>query len=514
MDWEQFHPDLHNQVKESILKHGECLNNLYIYLSPLLKIIYDLEETAEEASWSNAVLYSINFFSTKDPSPVHFNISRGVLEKKNVQDNRAVDMLSRALATSCQKFKKYVKENWNYEDSEYNAMDLLLSQFLKTLGSTGKKAADSVLLYSEKTNQIFKELNCKEANKSSRWKLWIDKKEILSQFSPFLFILADVVWEDVCSQLWEREKKNVPALTYGVHPAVTKILSPRTETKSFENQIQMTHEGKIIATLPTIDPRLLHVVTKGVGNLNSIYHHKLIRFECKKGFENWIQEKPDSRVLRFERGCTEIAELIGLSSNRAIEEIKALLTAQAYMQFKFDDGSSGNLIVLRNFRSKGCNRDDGVEIVLGTQLLPHYTFRTTKQQRLLIPVPELPPLVSSSNYHAGQALLQMMVMEEFTEQSIDFAEHGSIVIEKHKFEQFAKETNLPESVFKQTLDRWNQDGNDLPRFLVKLGSDRYALGEACKREAEFLRQQGFLRKQRQTNGERSANLRKKRKKSV
>jgi hypothetical protein len=275
----------------------------------------------------------------------------------------------------------------------------------------------------------------------------------------------------------------------------------------------MIHEGKIIANLPTIDPKLIPVVTKGVGNLNSIYHHKLLRYECKMGFENWIHERPDARVLRFERGCTEIAECLGLKSNRAIDEIKALLTAQAYMQFKFDDGSSGNLIVLRNFRSKGCNRDDGVEIVLGTQLLPHYTFQTSKQGRLLIPVPDilLLPLVSSSNYHAGQALLQMMVMEEFTEHSMEFEEVGSITIDQEQWERFAKEVALPESVFKQTLDRWIQDGNDQPRFLIKLGANKYALGDAYKKETEFLKHQGSIRRQRQKDGERSAARRQNRK---
>ena len=509
---------------------------------PGLDFIQDLLNQLNDEDGKNisiffrAAIYSINFFSAEDPSKIHYSVSREILKHAGGEEleanEKARDMLARELVRGCREFaaqiipSQFLQANTPDAEkalfiiskmdadathliTEVNGklwLDDLFIQYIKKFGTKGDEAAKKLSDASTDWYNHFKEN--KKASELFRW--WVDQKT--SPYScKFLKCLAMVVWDDKVKALFEKDKKNVPALTHGVHPAVTRILSPRVETRTIKNELQMTHDGKIIATLPTIDPKLLAMVTKGAGSLNSIYHHRLIRFECKTGFENWINSKTDPRVLRFERGCTEITEQLGLTSNKAIEEIKAILVAQAYMHFTFDDESCGNLIVLRNFRSRGCNRDNGVEIVLGTQLLPHYTFQTSKRASLLIPVPDLPPLVSSSNYHAGQALLQMMVMQEFSEQSIEFAETGSVIILKDKWEKFAKESGLPESVFKQTLARWNQDGDDLPRFLINPEPDRYALGGSYKKEADFLKQQGLLRKQRKKSGELSVNSRRKKK---
>jgi hypothetical protein len=271
----------------------------------------------------------------------------------------------------------------------------------------------------------------------------------------------------------------------------------------------MLHSGKIIAALPTIDPKLIPAVTKGVGSLNSLYHHKLIRFECRIGFENWASGKADVRLLKFEGGCTEIAEKLGFKSKRVTEEIKNILHAQAHMHFYFDDGSSGNLIVLSKYRSSQSGREEGIMITLGPQLLPHYTFQTSKRARLLIPVPELPPLISSSNSHAAQAALQMLVMQEFANQSIELAETGSIEISNEAWIRLANEAGLSISIFKQTLDRWLNDGNDGPRFLITKSQNRYSFGETYNKEERFLIEQGFLRKKRQLEGTKSAAIRNK-----
>jgi hypothetical protein len=538
IDLEQFPPEMRDRVKEDISKHGEWMTNYSIYLAPLWKMISELKEEDPDLFWLATVLHMINFFSSKDPSPVHFVTAREVLSKKEISDNRAVDALSRELVTACQKLQKAVlgacsdEENGfplpiqqegahlllNKDDlpdficerEECNTADFIFAEFLKTSGKIGKKAAASVLADSKKRHQIFKNSRFQNEYRPIAWDLWVNKKEMNSStFSPFLSILADVVWEDVCSSLWARESKNVPALTYGVHPSVAKILSHRIEAKEIDSQLHILHEKKIIANLPTIDPKLIPAVTKGINNLNSLYHHKLIRFECRAGFENWVSGKPDVRLLRFERGCSEIAERIGLKNNKSIEEIKNILHAQAHLQFHFDDGSNGNLIVLSKFRSSLSGREDGIMITLGPQLLPHYTFQTSRRERLLIPVPDLPPLISSSNSHASQAALQMLVMQKFADHSVELAELGSVEITETMWHDMAKESGLPPSIFKQALDRWLSDGDDGPRFLVEIEINRYALGPAYQKEENFLKEQGILRKQRQKDGEKSAYSKKK-----
>jgi hypothetical protein len=168
------------------------------------------------------------------------------------------------------------------------------------------------------------------------------------------------------------------------------------------------------------------------------------------------------------------------------------------------------LIVLRQFRSRKTNREEGVEIVMGTQLMPGYTFATDKRNRLLVPVPELPPLVSAPQYHAGQSLLQMLVMEEFTNNSIDLAIQGSIKIMDERWKVFLNQSGLPESVFKNVINRWLSDGDDGGRFLIRIEKDRFTLGEEYSKELNFLIFQGLHRKEQKNRGLISVQKRQKR----
>ncbi len=545
VDVEPFPPEVQDRIKEDIDRYGEWTTGYFLYLAPLWRMISELRSTDTDIVWFTTVLHMINFLSVKDPSPVHFVVAREVLSKKNITDNRAVDFLARELVTCYRKFQKFIislcsdKEKGIaipmqhdggyllpnrdhlpgviFECNGCNMADCLFADFLQVCGETGKEAAKAVLADSRERYNCFKDSGFKDDYRPTAWDLWINKKEgNASVFSLHFSILADVVWKDICMQSWMREMKNVPALTQGVHPSVTKILSYKMEIKKKDGQLRLLHSQKVIGNLPAIDagipmidPKLMEVIIKGAGSLNSIYHHKLIRFECRLGFENWIARKADIRLLKFERGCSEIAERLGFNNNRSIEEIKNILHAQAYLHFHFDDGSCGNLIVLNKFRASASGREDGIMITLGSQLLPDYTFKTSKRDRLLIPVPDLPPLISSSNSHASQATLQMLVMRELANQSIALSEVGSIEITNPMWQELAREAGLPASILKQILDCWTQDGDKGPRFLISLGGDRYSLGVAYQKEEAFLKDQGSLRKRRQKSAKKSVNLRKK-----
>jgi len=552
IDLEKFPEEVRYCIKKDIETYGEWATSWLLAMAPFCCMSNDLKSTDSDIVWMTVAFQNIRFYSNKDPSLFHFRIARDFLknEFKEEPDDKAVDLLARKLVKACEEFFDYIVKmlyaeeidfpllealsdekgylvpesffvpGFIYEKDGCNLLDVTFANYLSSVGETGMEAAARIIELSKKKHGKYKESNYSPETRHLSWWLWINKQpnEQTTIWSNYVnTVLVEVIWKDRCLDSWQKERqrgeKNVPALTHCVHLSVTKILSHSTQTQTINNCIHMINSGKIIAIIPTIDQRLMTIVTKGAGSLNSIYHHKLIRYECRVGFENWVQNKPDIRVLSFEGGCSEITERLGLTSNRANEEIKAILHAQAFMHFNFEDGSSGNLIALRHFRSRGCNRDDGIEIVLGTQLLPHYTFKAPKKERLLIPVPELPPLVSAPQYHSGQALLQMMIMEEFTEQSIMFVNQRSIEILPEKWEKFAKETGLPNSVFRKVMERWVRDGDDGPRFLITVDRNHYALGESYKKETQFLECQGALRKSRQRDGELSAKLRKKRSKS-
>jgi hypothetical protein len=196
---------------------------------------------------------------------------------------------------------------------------------------------------------------------------------------------------------------------------------------------------------------------------------------------------------------------LGFSCKEAPSILKALLHAQAYMQCSFEDGSEGSLISLKQFRSSTTHREEGMQVILSAQLMPHYTFQTGRRGRLLVPFPQFPRFESAPQYHAGQALLQMLIIEEFMEQSLEFASEGSIRIAAERLDVFFQQSNLPRSVCDLVRAQWQRECSD--GFLLQVSQDRFTLQTSYAKEMNFLRAQGQLRKERQRQGKNSVKKR-------
>jgi hypothetical protein len=463
----------------------------------------------------------VQFLSAEDPSKIHYHVAREVLREAggaNLEsEEQARDMLARELVKECKEFALRI-HSWRLvekKNTEFIAcqdvvssdclifiqdgrlyLDKQFSLYISHLGIHGRKLGAELAYASKAWYQTY----LSDQIVPSLFRLWVDLDRP-PYYCRFLKLLAEILWKDRVATQFEKNKKHIPALTQSVVRPVSRFLSSRAEIVEKNGQPSVIYEGKTVAEVAAIDLKLMPLITKGTQYFNSIYHHKLLRFECKMGFNNWVQNRADPRVMRFERGETEIAEVLGFKCKEAPTILRFLLHAQAHMTFYFDDGSRGNLIVLREFRSHRTNREEGLEIILGTQLMPYYTFQTDRRGRLLVPVPDLPPMVSAPQYHAGQALLQMLVMEEFTSKSIDFAESGSIEISSCRWEELLKQSGLPRSVFKQAIARWLLHQDEENCFLVQIEPNRYTFSKKYTKECNFLRSQGLMRKDRQVQGQ-------------
>ena len=128
-------------------------------------------------------------------------------------------------------------------------------------------------------------------------------------------------------------------------------------------------------------------------------------------------------------------------------------------------------------------------------LLPYQTFEAYKRgdSGLLIPVSQDPPLLGAHLFHAKLYSLQMEVLSEFSKQSIQLYQSGSITIFKSKWNDLCRNNAILGTFAEQVLDRWTNDGNDRPKFLEALDSEHYTLGAAYSKELIFLKEQGFRR---------------------
>ena len=245
-----------------------------------------------------------------------------------------------------------------------------------------------------------------------------------------------------------------------------------------------------MASITCIDPKITGLVKRGLDSFSSLIAHRLLRWQIRTGFENWLQKKEDPRLISTIGGYKGIANLIGcFSSHKAITIVKSLLFAQAYARFSFIDGSCGNMIALRESKHNRKGEPYKIDVILGDLLLPNYTHLLPKgEKRRLIPVPDLPSLIGSNNTHAAQAFLQLLLLEEFSDQSQIFFKKGGIYLPEDKWSDLADEAKLPKSILERVIVGWIDQ-----KFLNRTKDNLYTIGEGYPQMIEFLRYQGKQR---------------------
>ena len=483
-------------------------------------------------------LFSI---SSQDPNTFHQDIARMSLSttSEDKQDDSAIDLLAREILKECknlekklripdvlQNYKKQAKEKDLYKDEkisyyldfidfpeanedfekqffEKNGLSIWDNKYLKLLNSYGPEGKKRSKEFSNKLKQC-----------EGGWnrQFWFKNPDISGGerffHSPAIIILGCVLWEDVVKRRWNLKVKHVAALTTSVQDPISKILAPKNRVIERGNDIQIFHKDSLLGfvQVPTVPQNIISTVFNGMQKLNTVTGHRFIRYLVMSAFDRLVQGHSDHRVLELDRGASEIAELLGLNSNVHKTDIKEIIHAMAHCFFP-DPQINGNLIQLSKYTSpKTKRKDEGYLITVGTPLLPYNTFETIKNGAcgLLIPLLKDPPLVGSSRSHAGQYLIQMALMGEFSRQSVQFYKEGVIQITEKQLQQFAQACGLTPEVLIKIIDRWTQDGNDGAKFLERVDNDFFTLGIEYKKEAAFLKKQGELRVNRSNGGKASA----------
>lgn len=501
-------------------------NSAQLYGEGILCKIYSrLGDEDPDIVWLSFVREAFTSIATKDPSAIHFSVARKILNDRYlITDPGAVDLLARELVEKCStilSFKTFqhpafsknpidlvdLDDHLKDGKSEMLMIDAEFIELLKKIGPKGRLLAKDV---EKNCNDLFKayeETGYSFLNRRGNWGLWLpDENGIV----PVMTLLCLSLWEDTIRAKWEWTDRNVPALTKGVLVKTIKpLLSKDMAIIEQESGISCYANGKVVAIVACIDPRLLVQVRRGLGIFSSLNSHKLLRWEIRTAFENLANEIRDFRIIKTVGGYEKIANLIGCGrSKQSATEIKALLHAQAFCDFPFPDGSKSNLITLG--KGKTLNNGEPTEIIIsvGPSLLPHYThLLPVGEQRRLIPITSLPPLIGARNMHAAQATLQMLVLEEFSNKSDVLASEKCVHIPSEKWDEMAREARLPLSSLSKVIQGWTEDDLFTKAFLQRQGEE-YTLGESYEKELFFLEDQGKRRLDGAKGGMKSAEAKK------
>lgn len=433
-------------------------------------------------------------FVTRDPQAFHYDIATKVLEKSSILDSSAADILSKQFLEACRDLNKRIQ--CLDEKIFLFVLDKVYLTFLSKIGPRGEE-------YAKKIKEKLK----READSKRLLDFWLC--EIQEEVKPSMafFILCEAVWEDIGKRKWERNKRSSPSIPKAVWIDTLKpTFAKDSKIVIIDNILQyFSNQGTLIASTPCVDPKLLNLIKRGMEGFSTLTGHKLLRWQVRIGFENWMQDKKDPRLICTSGGYEGIAHLIGCNhSNKAITEVKTILHAQAYSKFSFPNGSQGNMITL--LVKEKCRNGEAskINIILGEWLLPNYTHALPQgERRRLIPIIELPPMVCSKNSYAAQAMLQLLILEEFSNQSHTLAEKGSIYLPKEKWFELSTEAHLTKNTLQAVIACWTQDGDKGKAFLSRQG-DEYTLGESYRGVLKFLEYQGTKRNEGSSAGKKSA----------
>lgn len=303
---DQFQQDLKKRIEDSISKYGGSATHFLIKAAPFGKMLNDIRATDTDIVWLSLVFNLIQFLGeTQDPTPVHFAISRKVLKKSKVTNDRATDMLARELGISCKGLKQSIQAA--FSDSEslrdllqtledekgellpnrdslpgficekngYNLMDLVLSEFLAAFGKTGIKIAAEVKATSKERFKKFKESGFDPEHRPNFWGEWHGQSTSgNSIFSPFLYKIATVLWKDVVEKEWKNSQaiiqvQKVPLNLFNV------MLTNRGDTLSkIEKRINDFKKELIVTT----DKGMLDKIKNRIEIAENIYKKANLNF--------------------------------------------------------------------------------------------------------------------------------------------------------------------------------------------------------------------------------------------
>jgi hypothetical protein len=379
-----------------------------------------------------------------------------------------------------------------FEKDELFLEDQIFLLHLKHLGKNGKDYATNILHLLKNNLATFKQTG------KNTLSFWINTQPTTEKpifLSPAMLLLAKALWHDVVSKKTPIIIKGVPSLIENDQELVEALLSQNNTTeKTIEGNINIINDGTLLGSIPIpmISGELHATVINGIKKINTVEGHRLLRFVPRTAFNQMASLVDDDYRIIKRQSYAEIAAELKLKSRKHISSIKEILHSMAYLDFKRPN-FSGNLITLKKVFSQKTHRQDGVEITVGTMLLPYRSCESFKngESNLLIPIMPDPILVGANQYHAGLYLLQMKIMGEFCKQSVTLAKKGFIEIPNELWIKLAIECNV-ENILTKILDSWTQDG-DTHKFLNKVDKNLYTLGEAHKKEQDVLIRQGNLR---------------------
>jgi hypothetical protein len=128
IDSEKLPPEIRFKIQKDIESNGEWATYWNLYYAPLWRMVDDLKDEATDTAWLAVVIHMIQFFTTKDPSLVHYRVTRDYLDKQGISDSRAVDMLARSVVTACEELRNRFASSAEIPEEFFNCVVVKITE--------------------------------------------------------------------------------------------------------------------------------------------------------------------------------------------------------------------------------------------------------------------------------------------------------------------------------------------------------------------------------------------------
>lgn len=363
-----------------------------------------------------------------------------------------------------------------------------------SLGPEGERVAGTIRVRAHLRAAMF----ARDGNPVPMWRLWnIDPDQ---DCCPYITLLGIAVWAAFVREEYLEFIEKPPALMApimanvamahqrGVHLVENGESPPSLLTKDDRHlAIMERRHTDLLPPIPKIDAKIaVAVLQQSVPALTSLAAQRVIRWEIFTGHKQ--RAMTDPRKINIPDGWPYIAEQIGLQDHNAPEQVRMIVLAQAHMCFRLPGKREryGNLLSYIEQPAAG-RETSHVQLVLGTILMPGHIHDYAKEDfewpseyfsaRKLVPVLELPPFVGRPADWEPQAAFSGWLTIEMRNQARLIEQQGSASINDEQMRELAARAALPQTLLHAVLDRWTQDGNDGPAFLLRPSPDHYTLAK-------------------------------------
>lgn len=548
-----------NEIQSQVETYGFAIDKrpqaVYAsaYGTKSLELAHILRIIEVESSKENIpphVLFQLvrSFFKatkSEDPLAFHQDLARRVLKneyKEKLIDPALIDLLAREVSEcfnaigekifpiewikDAEESLNKASKNNGEEDSVLNIiqMDTPVADEGCFTEKGAFKPIDVYLKFIEQTGVIGKEQAKKIKMKaigavSNFWFLTHEKtKEKHFYHSPAFLGFTRILWEDVVKKRVVFNEKFPPNTVKPIFTRLTSLMNAKKDNSSTPDIINLIHGTEVVGKIEIpLVPTVLHdKVFRGVGNLNTVVGHKMLRYAVSLPFEQKLQGIADFRVKEYKGGFVELGDEMGISPKKTLAELREILYALKHLEvpnIKESRITKGRLIDVTHFRSPKTGREDGLILTVLPTLVGYGEFDC--RGMLLIPMATLPPPVqgvAARPFHAALYHLQMLLLEEFSEKSKELYQHKCIQLNDDDWLRLLVKANMPVKYKDRILSGRTVDGSDAPKVLERTETNHYILGTSYEKATKFLMDQGKIRIKQSEKGKASAQKRRNSKK--